>query len=271
MGTAAAIDLFDSTYIHFHDRVLDAVRRDTYGIDIGQTSWLTVDEYERWLPFLHLGPPTRLLEVASGSGGPALHVARASGCRLTGIDVNPHGVGTATAMARAAGLASRVRFDVVDVARGLPFPDGSFDALLCIDSINHVGDRQQLFREWARVLRPGGRAIFTDPVVVTGPVTSHELAARSAIGPFLFVPPGVNERLLAEAHLRLVRQIEATANATMIAGRWHRARARRRDDLVRFEGESRFEGLQQFLVAVQTLTAGRRLSRIAYLVENDRG
>lgn len=53
---------------------------------------------------------------------------------------------------------------------------------------------------------PGRRALFTDPVVVTGPVTHEELALRGSIGHFLFVPPGFNERLIEEAGMRLVWQ-----------------------------------------------------------------
>ena len=40
------IDLFDSTYSHFTDQVLDLVRKETFGTDIGQNSWVTVDEYD---------------------------------------------------------------------------------------------------------------------------------------------------------------------------------------------------------------------------------
>ena len=78
------VDLFDSTYKHFTDPVLDAIRKDTFGPDIGQNSWVTIDEYERLLPWLNLTPDSHVLEVASGSGGPALYVARTIGCRVTG-------------------------------------------------------------------------------------------------------------------------------------------------------------------------------------------
>ena len=43
---AKRVDLFDSTYSHFNDQVLGAIRKETFGVDIGQNSWMTVDEYE---------------------------------------------------------------------------------------------------------------------------------------------------------------------------------------------------------------------------------
>ena len=261
------IDLFYSTYGHFSDPVLDAIRKETFGADIGQNSWLTVDEYERLLPWLDLSAESHVLEVASGSGGPALYLARSTGCRVTGIDANESGVATATEMAARSRDADRVRFRVADANASLPFDEDSFDALLCMDSMNHFPDRLAVFREWRRVLRPGGRALFTDPVVVTGPVTNDELALRSSIGLFLFVPPGVNERLIDEAGFRLVRQEDVTANAALVAGRWQRARQAHRDELLPMEGVERFEGLQRFFQSVYDLTSERRLSRIAYLAE----
>ena len=261
------IDLFDSTYGNFTDRVLDAIRKETFGIDIGQNSWLTVDEYGRLLPLLNLGANHHALEVASGSGGPALYLARTTGCRVTGIDANAAGVTTATQMAASAGEAERVRFSVADATAALPFDTNSFDALVCIDSMNHFPDRLAVFSEWHRVLRPGRRALFTDPVVITGPITNDELALRSSIGLFIFVPPGVNERFIEQAGFRLIRQEDVSDNAALVAGRWARARQAHRDDLLKIEGEERFDGLQRFFAAVHTLTSQKRLSRIAYLVE----
>lgn len=261
------VDLFDSTYKNFTDQVLDAIRKDTFGIDIGQNSWVTVDEYERLLPWLNLVPDKQVLEVASGSGGPALYLARTTGCRVTGIDANESGVATAKQMALESETAGRVEFKVANANASLPFDNDSFDALLCIDSMNHFPDRLAVFREWQRVLRPGRRALFTDPVVITGPVTNDELALRSSIGLFLFVPPGINERLIEQAGFQLIHQEDVTENAALISGRWFQSRQAHKDDLLRIEGEERFKGLQQFFAAVHRLTSERRLSRIVYVVE----
>ena len=261
------VDLFDSTYKNFSEGVLDAVRKETYGTDIGQNSWLTVDEYERWLPQLRLREGEHVLEVASGSGGPARYLARATRCRVTGIDANESGVATASALAAEAGDAGRVTFRVANAVERLPFEDGSFDGLLCIDSMNHFPNRLDVLREWRRVLRPGRRALFTDPVVVTGLVTNDELALRSSIGLFVFATAEVNDRLIREAGFRPIAREDVTENAALVSGRWYDARAAREADLVRLEGRERFDGLQCFFDAVRRLTSERRLSRFAYVVE----
>ncbi len=263
---AERVDLY-SHYSHFSEQVLAAVRQETFGQDIGQNSWLTVDEYDRFIAWLRLAPEQHVLEVASGSGGPASHLARQVGCRVTGIDADAGGIAAATERAAQSSLGHQLTFKVADANAPLPFDDNAFDALVCIDSMNHFGNRLGVFREWRRVLRAGGRAVFTDPVVITGPVTNDELALRSSIGTFLFVPPGINDQLMAEAGLHLIQQEDVTENAALISARWHQARQHYRDALIQIEGEERFEGLQRFFAAVHRLSADRRLSRTAYLVE----
>src|SRR5689334_6469984 len=104
------IDLFDSTYRNFNEQVLQTVRAETFGRDIGQNSWLTVDEYDRFISWLRLLPGDHALEVASGSGGPALYLAQQANCHVTGIDANESGVKTANA--NAAQARTRVTFEV---------------------------------------------------------------------------------------------------------------------------------------------------------------
>lgn len=265
------VDLFDSTYGHFTEDVLATIRRETFGLDIGQSidkhSWLTVEEYDRFISWLRLFPEQHVLEVASGSGGPALYLADRASCHVTGIDNNERGVAEATRAALESHQSHRISFRVADATAPLPFANDTFDALVCIDSMNHFPDRLRVFQEWQRVLRPGRRAVFTDPVVITRPVTNDDLALRSSIGLFVFTPPGVNERFIETAGFNLLRREDVTINAAFVAGRWHRSRHVHRGALLAIEGAERFEGLQKFFAAVHRLTSERRLSRIAYLVE----
>jgi SAM-dependent methyltransferase len=153
------------------------------------------------------------------------------------------------------------------VNQRLPFDDETFDAIMCIDSMNHFNDRLGSLQEWQRVLKSGKRALFTDPVVITGPISNEELAARSSIGFFLFVPLSMTEKLIREAGLKLLRREDVTENIELTSGRWHDSRQKHRNDLIQIEGEERFEGLQKFLSTVHILTSERRLSRFVFLVE----
>jgi len=260
------VDLYNSTYGNFKEHVLSEIRRETYGEDIGQNSWITADEYDTFYSWLGLGPRARVLEVASGSGGPALHLARKHKCLITGVDIHEQGLNTARQAAQAARIED-AGFRFADMDNELPFESDSFDAVICIDSMNHFRDRLGVLREWHRVLKAGRRILFTDPVVLTGPVSNEELAARSNIGFFLFVPLEVTERFIKEAGFSLLRREDVTGNIELTSGRWHAARQQRQLDLLQIEGEERFEGLQRFIAAVHKLTSERRLSRFVFVAE----
>ena len=265
--SASSVDLYDNVYGDFASNAELAVRREAYGEDLGQSSWLTAREWLTFADQLGIGEGSEVLEVGSGSGGPAVYLAKARQCRVTGIDVNEAGVRNARALADSRGLGERVRFEAVDASKPLPFPDESFDAIVSNDAMCHIANRETVLRDWYRLLRPGGRALFSDAMVMTGVVSNEELATRSSIGFYIVVPPGANERMLCSAGF-IVRTVEdVTANAEEIASRWHDARARHHGALVAREGEVNFEGLQRFLRCVHTLSRERRLSRYAYLGE----
>jgi cyclopropane fatty-acyl-phospholipid synthase-like methyltransferase len=260
------VDLYNSTYGNFQDQVLREIRQETYGEDIGQNSWITTDEYDTFYSWLGLSAGQHVLEVASGSGGPALYLAKKFNCRITGFDINEEGVKTANQQALDANIPD-AKFQLVDVNQRLPFEDETFEAVMCVDSMNHFRHRLGFFQEWHRVLKSGKRALFTDPVVMTGPVSNEELAARSNIGFFLFVPLEVTKNLIKEAGFRLIRCEDVTGNIELTSERWHDSRQRHREDLIKIEGEERFEGLQKFFSTVHKLTSERRLSRFVFLAE----
>ena len=268
--SSGSVDLYDNVYADFASTAEAAVRRETYGEDMGQSSWLTAPEWLGFADQLRVDASSDVLEVGSGSGGPAVYLALARGCHLTGVDINEHGVRNAGALAEARGVADRVQFQAVDASRPLPFPDARFDAVISNDAMCHIRDRAGVLRDWYRVLRPGGRALFTDAMVITGLVSHEELAIRSSIGFYLFLPPGENERLLQDAGFTVLAVDDVTDNAADVARRWHDARKRQEEALVTREGRANFDGLQRFLRCVHTLSADRRLSRYAYLAEKSR-
>jgi SAM-dependent methyltransferase len=260
------VDLFNSNYSNFNEKVLAEIRQETYGEDIGQTSWITTDEYDTFYSWLNLFAGDHVLEIASGSGGPALYLASKFKCRITGLDINEEGIKTANQQALVE-KATDVKFQMSDVTQRLPFDDEIFDAIMCMDSMNHFRDRLGVLSEWHRVLKPGRRILFTDPVVITGPVSNEELAARSNIGFFIFIPLEITKNFIREVGFKLIRCEDVTGNIELTSGRWYASRQKHRDDLIKIEGEERFEGLQKFFSTVHKLTSERRLSRFVFLAE----
>lgn len=266
------VDLYDSHYGQVEADVYRAVREDAFGEDLGQASWITRPECDEFCRWLGLRESQRMLEVACGSGGTAAHIAGTFGVSVVGVDVNPSAIQAASQRAARA-AHGRIAFRVADADETLPFADGSFDAVFCNDSINHLRDRARVLADWHRVLRPGGRCLYTDPIVMTGALSNAEVEARSSVGFFLFTPSGVNEARLREAGFRVVLTADVTAAVARTSGRWHEARARRRSALCELEGEPRFDEVQRFLAMVHTLASERRLSRFAFVGEKaaDRG
>ena len=264
---ADSSQFYTLTYSHFAHPVLAAIRQETFGEDIGQNGWLTADEYRHFLSYLEMNATSQVLDIGSGSGGPALLLARTVGCQVTGLDINPSSTTAANAWAHALGLDALVHFQHADASQRLPFADHAFTTVIGIDSMNHVPARGLVLKEWSRVLRKGGRLLFTDPTIVTGIISNEEIATRSAIGYMLFTPSGENERLIQEAGLTLVHTLDATDNSAVVAKRWYEARARSREELLQLEGAAEFEKTQRWLSVVHTQASERRLSRFAFVAQ----
>ena len=109
--------------------------------------------FERVLQRAGVGRGTSLLDLGCGAG-PLCRIAADRGAQVTGIDRD------AGQIEQAAALVPEGAFDVGDML-ALPYPAGSFDAAVCVQSIMHVTNPLTALREAARVARPGA------PVVVT--------------------------------------------------------------------------------------------------------
>ena len=94
----------DANYGNFEADLYAQIRRDAFGEDIGQSSWLTAAEQDKFLGWLNLAPGKTLLDIACGSGGPALRIAERTGCSIAGVDVHDQAIATANSLAAQRGL-----------------------------------------------------------------------------------------------------------------------------------------------------------------------
>lgn len=258
------IDFYSTIYRFFYHPLYKHIRCETYNHeDIGQSGWITKEELLQFLALITLKPGAKVLDIGSGSGGPALFLAQHFQAHIIGIDRNEHAVALAQEAAHLLQPHLSVAFQLVDAIHTLPFQDEMFDSVLCIDACGLVHTRLLMFKEWERILRPGGYVIFTDQIL-TGFISSEEIIRRSSIGHFSMAAPDQNERLLQEAHLELVWKKDVTENVRNISQQWHIARHQQAIRLMELEEEI-FEDIQQYLTVVHTLAHEQRLSRYVFI------
>ncbi len=131
-----------------------------YPEEFGHISFITLQELSRMAGELRLSPNGRLVDLGCGLGGPALWVASETSCKLIGVDLSPVAVAQATARAAELGLSDRARF-IVGTFADTGLASGSADGVMSEDALQYAPDKVAAFREVARILRPGGRFVFT--------------------------------------------------------------------------------------------------------------
>jgi SAM-dependent methyltransferase len=255
-------------YEEFDSALMQQIRRESYGTDIGQHSWVTAEDLEEDMARLELSPASRLLDLGCGPGGPLTFIAGRSGCHGCGADVSPQAIAAGRARAAALGLEGRVSLQEADLNKPLPFETASFDAVMSLDVILHLRDRLAVFREVARVLVPGARFLFTDAGVVTGSISNEEIRLRSLHGHSQFAAPGFNERMLELAGLQLIDRSDRTASLLKNATGRLAARQAHRAALEQVEGSASYEREQQYLHTVIALSERGALARRMYLAKS---
>jgi sarcosine/dimethylglycine N-methyltransferase len=108
-------------------------------------------------------PSTRVLDIGAGYGGSARFLAKKYECSVVCLNISE------VENERNRILNTKQRLNhLIEVIDGtfddVPFEDGSFDIVWSQDAILHSCDREKVLEEVARVLKPGGRFIFTDPM-----------------------------------------------------------------------------------------------------------
>jgi cyclopropane fatty-acyl-phospholipid synthase-like methyltransferase len=124
----------------------------------------------------------RVLDIGCGLGAPGVRMARLHGCKITGVNISREQVRQGREMIAEQGMSESVEIEYGD-ARKLPFADGTFDAIVCVEVAGDIcvteADKQTLIGGMFRVLRPGGLVGFSDLALRSPPPRADRRALRS--------------------------------------------------------------------------------------------
>ncbi len=109
----------------------------------------------------------QVLDIGCGIGGAARTLANATGCHVTGIDLTPEYIDIAQVLTQRCKMSEQTRFEVAN-ACAMPFADGQFDSAITLHVAMNIEDRETLYRETARVLKPGAVLAIYDVMAMNG-------------------------------------------------------------------------------------------------------
>ncbi|OQO92572.1 hypothetical protein B1813_10360 [Saccharomonospora piscinae] len=194
----------------------------------------------------------RVLDVGAGVGAPAFQLAEQTGATVVGVAITRSHVEEMRRRARQRGLDHLVSAELVD-ALAMPYPDDSFDAAWVVESFINI-DRAPGLRAIARVLKPGGRLLFTDVLQPTRPVADTDEARAEMLDTMEMGQLPTREQYLRwvrDAGFVDVEMIDITAHTRSTGERIAAGIREHYDTLVAELGPEGAEILEQMMTSIE--------------------
>ncbi len=177
-----------------------------------------------------LGKDSKVIDVGAGFGGSARYLAKTYGCEVVALNLSEAENERDRQKNKEQGLDHLIT--VVDGNfEDLPYEDESFDVVWSQDSFLHSGDRAKVIQECARVLKPGGEFVFTDPMQADDAPTDKLQPIYDRIHLPNMGSPSFYRQKAAEFGLTEVEFEELTPHLTNHYARVREEMHRKRDEL----------------------------------------
>ncbi len=219
------------------------------------------DAVDEGIARLALHAHARVLEVGSGLGGPARHIANRVGCAVTALELQPDVHEVALRLTERCGLSHLVRHQRGDILEG-PVPTGHFDALFGWLVFLHIPERELLYRRCHEALRPGGHLYFED-LFERGSFTRDERETL-AVKVYSRNLPRIEglRRDLKRAGFDDIVIDDLTPSWTEFTSERARVYRANREHEVALHGEDVYAGLDDFYASVAALFRGGNLGGV---------
>ena len=165
----------------------------------------------RLVGLMDIGPDSRVLDAGSGLGASAVHLARTTGCHVTGVTLEAEGVAAGLELAQRHGVEGRVTLLQGDILEA-DLARGSFDAVLMECVLSILPRKIEALDRLYELLRPGGHLGLTD-VTLNGSLPQHLQGVLAVVGCLGDARSLEEYRRLAEAEGFTVEQSQDVSEA----------------------------------------------------------
>jgi cyclopropane fatty-acyl-phospholipid synthase-like methyltransferase len=220
---SSQIDSDRDNYRKFYDTELSALLSAIWGGNLHMGLFAEADESlpraqqhtkDYMARAAELAAGQRVLEAACGAGGTAIHLARSYGVSVDATNIARAQLEEAAENARAANVSDRVNFAFADYHH-FPGSSGAYDCWWCQEALLYATDRMKVFSEARRVVKPGGRIVFSDLTLSADLCQNERQRFASDIrAPHLW-PMEDYDRLLARMEFKIIERQDWSSHVAL--------------------------------------------------------